>query len=94
MSKYSDGTAAARVANIVLAVLLCPASALAWGNDGHEIVAIIAADNLSQAAQSHASKILIAVVEDRVPALGALSLQLAEPFRERLELPFRIQVST
>jgi hypothetical protein len=40
----------------------------------------------------HDSKILIAVVEDRVRALGALLLQIAKPFGERLELPFRIQI--
>lgn len=46
------------VANIVLAVLLFPASAWAWGNHGHQIVAVIAADNLSPAAQSHVASIL------------------------------------
>ena len=40
----------------------------------------------------HDSEILIAVVEDRIRALDALFLQLAEPFGERLELPFRIQI--
>jgi hypothetical protein len=33
----------------------------------------------------HDSKILIAVVEDRIRALDALLLQIAEPFGERLE---------
>jgi nuclease S1 len=46
------------VANIALAVVLLPISAWAWGYDGHKIVAVIAADNLTPAAQSHVAKIL------------------------------------
>ena len=33
-------------------------TAWAWGNAGHEIVAVIAADNLSPAARDHVAKIL------------------------------------
>ena len=40
----------------------------------------------------HDSEILIAVVEDRIRALDALFLQIAEPFGERMELAFRIQI--
>ena len=49
------------VAN-VLAVVVFPIAAWAWGYDGHKIVAVIAADNLTPAAQSHVASIL------RVPA--------------------------
>jgi nuclease S1 len=38
--------------------MLYPMRAWGWGRDGHEIVARIAADNLTPAAQSHAAKIL------------------------------------
>src|SRR5258708_6097782 len=40
----------------------------------------------------HDSEILVAVVEYRIRALDALLLQIAEPFGERLELLFRIQI--
>ncbi len=50
------------VANVALAVVLLPISAWAWGFDGHRIVAVIAADNLTPAAQSHVASIF------RVPA--------------------------
>ena len=30
----------------MLAALLCPVAAWGWGDDGHKIVAVIAADNL------------------------------------------------
>jgi len=46
------------VANIALAVVLLPISAWAWGYDGHKIVAVIAAENLTPAAQIHVAKIL------------------------------------
>jgi nuclease S1 len=41
-----------------LALLLFPIRAWGWGSDGHRIVAKIAADNLSPAAQSHVAGIL------------------------------------
>jgi nuclease S1 len=47
-----------RIANVALAILLCPVLAQAWGPAGHEIVAVIAADNLTPAAQSHVASIL------------------------------------
>ena len=46
------------VANIALSVVMLPMAAWAWGYDGHKIVAVIAADNLTTAAQSHVAKIL------------------------------------
>ncbi len=51
-------SAALCIANLVLAVLLCSVSAWGWGPDGHEIVAIIAADNLTPAAAGHVADIL------------------------------------
>ncbi len=44
-------------ANVALSVILLPISAWAWGYDGHRIVAVIAADNLTPAAQSHVANI-------------------------------------
>ena len=38
--------------------MLFPVSAWAWGSDGHKIVAVIAADNLSPAAAGHVASIL------------------------------------
>jgi hypothetical protein len=46
------------IANVIVAVLLSSVSAWAWGNHGHQIVAVIAADNLTPAAQSHVANIL------------------------------------
>jgi hypothetical protein len=47
------------LAALATAALLCRAMpAWAWGNQGHEIVAIIAADYLTPAAQSHVAEIL------------------------------------
>ena len=47
------------LAALASAALFCRAiPARAWGNQGHEIVAIIAADNLTPAAQSHVAQIL------------------------------------
>ena len=53
---------------------------------------LLAMKNRGHGGCVHDSKILIAVVEDRICALDALLLQIAEPFGERLELPFRIQI--
>jgi hypothetical protein len=40
------------------ALILYPATARAWGFDGHKIIAVIAADNLTPAAASHVAEIL------------------------------------
>ena len=53
---------------------------------------LLATKNRRHRGCVHDSKILIAVVEDRVRALDALLLQIGEPFGDRLELPFRIQI--
>jgi len=51
-----------------------------------------AAKNRGHRSCVHDSEILIAVVEDHIRALDALFLQIAEPFGERLEIAFRIQI--
>jgi len=43
---------------LALAVLILPGPAFGWGRDGHRIVAVIAADNLTPAARSHVANIL------------------------------------
>jgi hypothetical protein len=54
----SSRSRATRFAKMTLALLLYPVAAWAWGSDGHKIVAVIAADNLSPTAQSHVAGIL------------------------------------
>src|SRR5580658_6410501 len=51
-----------------LALMLFPMRAWGWGSDGHRIVAKIAADNLSPAAQSHVASILGVPSERRIVA--------------------------
>ena len=65
------------VANLAAAVLLCPISALAWGTDGHKIVAVIAADNLTPAAASHVAAILAVPADKRsiATAMEAASIR-------------------
>lgn len=46
------------MAVVALSILTLPVSARGWGPDGHEIVAAIAADNLTLAAQSRVAEIL------------------------------------
>jgi hypothetical protein len=74
--------AAPWITNIVFAVLLCPISAWGWGNDGHKIVAIIAADNLTQAAQSHVANILGVPADQTATAMEAASIRPDSEFRE------------
>jgi hypothetical protein len=77
------------VANIALAVVvstvvLLPISAWAWGYDGHKIVAVIAADNLTPAAQSHVAHIL-GVSADKSAITSAMEIASTRPdtkFRE------------
>ncbi len=67
-----------------MAVLLCPASAWAWGLDGHKIVAVIAADNLTPAAQSHVANILGVPADRRsiAVAMEAASIRPDTEFRD------------
>src|SRR5271166_2767484 len=72
------------IANAVLAILLCPVLALAWGPDGHKIVAVIAADNLTPAAASHVADILGVTADKRTiaTAMEAASLRPDTEFRD------------
>jgi hypothetical protein len=71
-----------RIAIAVLAVLLTPLSAWGWGSDGHRIIAIIAADNLTPAAQSHVASIR-GVPTDRITtAMRDASVRPDSEFRE------------
>src|SRR5271166_1201324 len=72
------------IANAVLAILLCPVLALAWGPDGHKIVAVIAADNLTPAAASHVADILGVTADKRTiaTAMEAASNRPDNEFRE------------
>jgi hypothetical protein len=63
------------------ALLLCPVSAWAWGNDGHKIVAVIAADNLTPAAQTHVASIL-GVSDDKRSVAAAMEAASIRPDME------------
>ena len=58
--------------------------AWAWGNQGHEIISIIAADNLSPAARDHVAKILgtPSDVNSLEKAMAAASIRPDTEFRE------------
>jgi len=82
--RQSSRLPALRIANVVLAVLLCPAVAWGWSGDGHKIVAIIAADNLTSAAASHVADIL-GVAADKRAIANAMEVASMRPdieFRE------------
>jgi hypothetical protein len=66
----------------VLVVLLIPARAWAWGDDGHEIVAVIAADHLTPAAQSHVASVLGVSTDKIAAAMEAASIRPDSEFRE------------
>ena len=74
--------AAIRTANLVFALLLLPVSAWGWENDGHEIVAVIAADNLTPAAQSHVTNILGVSADQTANAMEAASIRPDWDFRK------------
>jgi hypothetical protein len=59
-------------------------SAWAWGNQGHEIISIIAADNLSPAARQHVAEILgtASDVDSAEKAMAAASVRPDTEFRE------------
>ncbi len=69
---------------LVFGVLLCPVSASAWGPDGHKIVAVVAADNLTPAAASHVAGILGVAANKRAiaTAMEAASIRPDTEFRE------------
>jgi hypothetical protein len=63
------------IRTFLLAVLLIPTRAWAWGDDGHEIAAVIAADNLIPAAQSHVASILGVPTDKIAAAMEAASIR-------------------
>jgi hypothetical protein len=63
-------------------VLLIPTRAWAWGDDGHEIAAVIAADNLTSAAQSHVASVLRVPSDKIAAAMEAASIRPDSEFRE------------
>jgi hypothetical protein len=67
---------------ILLVVLLIPVRAWAWGDDGHEIAAVIAADNLTPAAQSHVASVLGVPTDKIAAAMEAASIRPDSEFRE------------
>lgn len=66
----------------MLVVLLIPARVWAWGDDGHEIAAVIAADNLTPAAQSHVASILGVPTDKITVAMETASIRPDSEFRE------------
>jgi len=80
--RRSSRSRACCIANVLLAVLFCPVSAWCWGSDGHQIVAIIASDNLTQAAQSHVANILGVPANQTAVAMEAASVRPDSEFRE------------
>ena len=73
----------ATVCIVALAALLFPLRAWGWGAAGHRIVAVIAADNLTPAAQTHVANILRVPAEKRAIAAAmesaAVLLQTLTP---------------
>jgi hypothetical protein len=63
-------------------VLLFPQCAWGWGYDGHRIVAVIAADNLTPAAESHVANILGVSPDQIATAMEAASIRPDSEFRE------------
>jgi nuclease S1 len=78
------------VANVVLAMLLGPVAAWAWGNDGHKIVAVIAADNLTPSAASHVAGILGVPADKRAiaTAMERASVRPDTEFRDEETAPW------
>ena len=75
----------AQILALTYAILLCPLSAWAWGSHGHEIIAVIAADNLTPAAQSHIASILGVSDNKRAiaSAMEAASIRPDTEFRDQ-----------
>jgi nuclease S1 len=70
---------------LTYAFLLCPVSAWGWGNHAHEIVAVMAADNLTPAAQTHVASILGVADNKRAiaSAMEAASIRPDTEFRDQ-----------
>src|SRR5579872_2518432 len=67
---------------LTVSLLLVPIRAWGWGSDGHKIVALIAADNLSPAAQSQVANILGVPANRVASAMEAASVLPDTRFRE------------
>jgi hypothetical protein len=84
MSRQAGLSAATHI--VALALLLFPVRAWGWGYQGHRIVAVIAADNLTPAAQSHVANILGVPADQRAVA-SAMETASIQPddsrFREQ-----------
>lgn len=68
----------------IMVAVLCPVAAWGWGDDGHKIVAVIAADNLTPAAASHVASILGVPANQRAiaTAMEAASIRPDWEFRD------------
>jgi hypothetical protein len=82
VASSARGEEVALIRTILLLALFIPVRAWAWGNDGHEIVAVIAAENLTPAAQSHVASILDAPTDKIAVAMEAASIRPDSEFRE------------
>ena len=69
---------------LAAAVMLCPVAAWAWGFDGHKIIAVVAADNLTPSAASHVAEILGVPSDKRsiATAMEAASIRPDTVFRD------------
>jgi len=72
----------ALIRTVPLLVLLIPVRASGWGNDGHYIAAVIAADNLTPAARSHVASVLKVPTDKITAAMEAASIRPDSKFRE------------
>ena len=73
------------VTSLASSLLLLPLSAHAWGTDGHKIVAVIAADNLTPAAATHVATILGVPADKRsvAAAMEAAAILPDTEFRDQ-----------
>jgi nuclease S1 len=77
----SSRSLALGIANVMLVILLYPVSVWGWGSDGHRIVAVIAADNLAPATQSHVANILGVPTNQVVAAMEEVAIRPDSEFR-------------
>ena len=67
---YQPSTAV--LALVAVSLILLPGACRAWGLDGHQIIAYIAADHLSPIARRHVAQIL-GVADDPAAVAGAMA---------------------
>src|ERR1700730_15018969 len=82
MLRQTSRSLALGIANVVLAVILRPVAVWGWGYDGHKIVAVIAADNLTTAAKNHLANILGVDPDQVAAAMEAASIRPDTEFRQ------------